>query len=116
MGLTYLFISHNLAVVRYVADRIAVMCRGRIVELAPSERLFRAPMHPYTRALLSAVPEPDLSMKLDLRQLMEGRASDPSAWPQPFRVLPGREPRMVSIGEGHFVRADPEAAPLELAS
>ena len=116
LGLTYLFVSHNLAVVRYVADRIAVMCRGRIVELAPTERLFHAPVHPYTRALLSAVPEPDLSMKLDLRQLMEGRASDPTAWPEPFRVAPGRAPRMVTVGEGHVVRADPEAASLELAS
>jgi peptide/nickel transport system ATP-binding protein len=116
LGLTYLFVSHNLAVVRYVADRIAVMCGGRIVELAPTERLFNAPRHPYTRALLAAVPEPDLSLKLDLRQLMEGRASDPTAWPEPFRVLPGREPRMVAVADGHFVRADPEAASLELAS
>ena len=116
LGLTYLFVSHNLAVVRYVADRIAVMCGGRIVELAPTERLFRAPIHPYTQALLSAVPEPDLSKMLDLRQLMEGRASDPTAWPKPFRVEPGREPRMVALGDGHFVRADSEAVPLELAS
>ncbi len=116
LGLTYLFVSHNLAVVRYVADRIAVMCRGRIVELAPTERLFDAPVHPYTRALLAAVPEPDLSKRLDLHQLMEGRASDPTAWPEPFRVEPGREPRMVALGDGHLVRAHPEAAPLELAS
>jgi peptide/nickel transport system ATP-binding protein len=116
LDLTYLFVSHNLAVVRYVADRIAVMCRGRIVELAPTESLFRMPIHPYTQALLSAVPEPDLSKKLDLRQLMEGRASDPTAWPKPFRVEPNHEPRMVALGEGHFVRADPEATLLELAS
>jgi len=116
LGLTYLFISHNLAVVDYMADRIAVMCRGRIVELAPTESLFRMPIHPYTQALLSAVPEPDLSKKLDLRQLMEGRASDPTAWPKPFRVEPNHEPRMVALGEGHFVRADPEATLLELAS
>jgi peptide/nickel transport system ATP-binding protein len=116
LDLTYLFVSHNLAVVRYVANRIAVMCRGRIVELAPTERLFRMPIHPYTQALLSAVPEPDLSKKLDLGQLMEGRASDPTAWPKPFRVEPGHEPKMVALGDGHFVRADPEAALLELAS
>src|SRR5690606_24286280 len=58
LGLTYIFISHNLAVVDYIADRIAVMCRGRIVELAPRDQLFRRPTHPYTRALLAAVPEP----------------------------------------------------------
>ena len=59
LGLTYLFISHNLAVVDYIADRIAVMCAGRLVETAPRDVLFRAPVHPYTKALLSAVPEPD---------------------------------------------------------
>src|ERR671913_2316840 len=50
LGLTYLFISHNLAVVKYVAQRIAVMCAGRLVELAPTPRLFEAPQHPYTKA------------------------------------------------------------------
>ena len=59
LGLTYLFISHNLAVVDYIADRIAVMCAGRIVEMAPRDVLFRNPVHPYTRALLAAVPDPD---------------------------------------------------------
>ncbi|MBE5808151.1 MAG: ABC transporter ATP-binding protein [Clostridiales bacterium] len=58
-GLTYLFIAHDLSVVRYIADRIAVIHKGRIVELADSEALFRCPLHPYTRALLSAVPNPD---------------------------------------------------------
>ncbi len=58
LSLTYLFISHNLAVVDYIADRIAVMCAGRLVEIAPKELLFRNPMHPYTKTLLAAVPEP----------------------------------------------------------
>ena len=70
LGLTYLFISHNLAVVDYIADDIAVMCRGRIVEIAPREVLFHNPMHPYTLGLLAAVPYPDLDRKLDL----DGRA------------------------------------------
>jgi peptide/nickel transport system ATP-binding protein len=57
LGLTYLFISHNLAVVRQVSDRIGVMYLGRIVELAESEALFTKPRHPYTRALMEAIPD-----------------------------------------------------------
>ena len=58
-GLTYLFIAHDLSVVRFISDRIAVIHKGRIVELAEAEELFRCPLHPYTRALLAAVPNPD---------------------------------------------------------
>jgi peptide/nickel transport system ATP-binding protein len=105
LNLAYIFISHNLAVVNYLADRIAVMCAGRIVELAPAKELFRNPVHPYTRALLAAVPEPDLSRKLDFKALMEGKASDPSAWPTEFRIDAGLRPSMQDIGRGHLVRA-----------
>src|SRR5690606_23498089 len=65
LGLTYLFISHNLAVVDYMADRVAVMWAGRIVEIAPREIIMAAPVHPYTRALLDAVPFPDLERPLN---------------------------------------------------
>lgn len=58
-GLTYLFISHDLSVMRFIADRIAVIHKGVIVELADTEELFAYPLHPYTRALLSAIPQPD---------------------------------------------------------
>ncbi|MFI4987395.1 MAG: ABC transporter ATP-binding protein [Alphaproteobacteria bacterium] len=109
LGLTYLFISHNLAVVDYIADRIAVMCAGRIVEVAPRETLFRQPVHPYTRALLTAVPEPDPSRRLDLSALMEGKASTPAAWPAPFTVDGMGHAVLRDIGSGHFVRADPSA-------
>ncbi|MFO1189378.1 MAG: ABC transporter ATP-binding protein [Alphaproteobacteria bacterium] len=116
LGLTYLFISHNLAVVDYMADRIAVMCAGRLVELAPREALFRNPVHPYTKALLSAVPEPDPRCCLDLSALMEGRASVPSAWPQPFTVDAAGGDRLVDLGDGHFVRASDPAKLLAMVA
>jgi peptide/nickel transport system ATP-binding protein len=105
LNLTYIFISHNLAVVNYLADRIAVMCAGRIVELAPAAQLFRNPQHPYTKALLAAVPDPNLDRKLDFDALMEGKASDPSAWSSQFRIVDGRCPGMLDVGNEHLVRA-----------
>jgi len=105
LGLTYLFISHNLAVVDYVAHRIAVMCAGRLVEIAPREVLFGNPIHPYTRALLSAVPEPDLERKLDFAHVLDSKASVPSAWPAPFTIDGELRPRLIDVGGGHYVRA-----------
>ncbi len=107
LGLTYLFISHNLAVVNYIADRIMVMCKGRIVEMAPTAELFRNPIHPYTKALLAAVPEPRLEDKLDLAALMAGRASDPALWQEPFTISQGRKPTLIEVAPGHLVRALP---------
>jgi peptide/nickel transport system ATP-binding protein len=104
LGLTYMFISHNLAVVDYIADRIAVMCAGRLVEMAPAGELFRNPLHPYTKALLSAVPMPDPDARLDLGALMEGKASDPSAWPEPFRDDPTNQVFWTEASPGHYVR------------
>jgi peptide/nickel transport system ATP-binding protein len=116
LNLTYIFISHNLAVVNYLADRIAVMCAGRLVELAPRAELFRNPAHPYTKALLAAVPVPDLERKLDFDALMEGKASDPAAWPAPFRIAGADRPGMLALGNGHFVRASASADATELAA
>ncbi|HUI35393.1 MAG TPA: ABC transporter ATP-binding protein [Stellaceae bacterium] len=111
LGLTYLFISHNLAVVDYIADRVAVMCAGRIVEIAGRGVLFRDPVHPYTQALLAAVPAPDLAHRLDFHQLMEDKASDPGAWPEPFRRHPDNPPRLIEVRPNHYVEAT--AMPVE---
>jgi len=105
LGLTYLFISHNLAVVDYIADHVVVMCAGRVVESAPRNTFFDNPVHPYTKALLSAVPDPNPDRRLDFRALREGKASDPTAWPAPY-ALNGSDPsHMVDLGDGHYVRA-----------
>ena len=75
MGLSYLFISHNLAVVHHIADRVGVMYLGRIVELAPTQELFAAPRHPYTRMLLDAVPDLDMTGKA--RTAVAGEVPNP---------------------------------------
>ncbi|MEK1888863.1 MAG: ABC transporter ATP-binding protein [Phyllobacterium sp.] len=106
LGLTYLFISHNLAVVDYMADRIAVMWGGRIVELAPREVILRNPVHPYTRGLLAAVPFPDLDRPLDFATLEASDASDQQSWGPQFRS-DGTEGALIpaDLGDGHIVLA-----------
>jgi peptide/nickel transport system ATP-binding protein len=104
LGLSYLFVSHNLAVVDYIADTIAVMCRGYIVEEAPKVALFRNPVHPYTQALLAAVPDPDIDRPLDFAKLKTDGFSDPGAWPEPYRLQHGERGAMIEIEPGHKVR------------
>ncbi len=110
--LAYVFVAHDLAVVRRIAHRVGVMCRGLLVEEAPAEVLFSAPRHPYTRALLAAVPEPDPDRRLDFRRLAGG-SSDPAAWPAPFTIRRGSG-TMREVAPGHRVRfgdgeGDPES-------
>ncbi len=81
LGLTYLFISHNLAVVRHMADRLGVMYLGRIVEIGPAEAIFSRPLHPYTRLLLDAIP--------DLEQIGRARTSVGGELPSPIAPPPG---------------------------
>ncbi len=114
LQLTYLFVSHNLAVVDYVSERISVMCKGKLVEVAPREQLFANPVHPYTRALLSAVPFPELNRKLDFEFVQRTRASDPDAWPAPFAADPQNGSAMIDLGNQHYVRAMPDTRPGEL--
>ena len=104
LGLTYVFISHNLAVIHYIANRIAVMCQGRIVELASREALFANPVHPYTQALLSAVPHPELSQPLSFEAITESSASEPALWPFPFTIESQLKTDFICLEEGHYVR------------
>src|SRR5262249_61403288 len=93
LGLTYIFISHDLAVVKHIADRVAVMYLGRIVETASAEALFAAPRHPYTRALISAIPVPRPQRR---RERRIPRRDVPSALAPPPRChLHTRRPHLV---------------------
>ena len=116
LGLTVLFISHNLAVIHYIANRIAVMCRGRLVELAPRDMLFDNPIHPYTRALFSAVPHPELSQPLNFEAITEGSASEPQLWPAPFTIDGQGRTEFLDLGNGHFVRVAAGIKPSDLAA
>jgi peptide/nickel transport system ATP-binding protein len=110
LGLSYLFVSHNLAVVDYIADTIAVMCRGYIVEEAPKATLFRNPVHPYTQALLAAVPDPDIDHPLDFGKLRTDGFSEPSKWPEPFRLTDHDIGTFREIEPGHRIRMGSEPA------
>ena len=109
--LTYLFITHDLSVVRHMSDRIAVMYFGRIVELAKNEELYNNPLHPYTRALLSAVPNTDPGKKRQ-RIILRGELPNPVNPPGgcPFHprcsfrmdICDKAEPKLNDRGEGHF--------------
>ncbi|RDE19542.1 ABC transporter ATP-binding protein [Motiliproteus coralliicola] len=107
LGLTYLFISHNLAVVDYIADRIGVMCRGQLVEVGRREQIFRNPQHPYTKALLAAVPYPDLSRPLDFELLESGRHNVPELWPDPYCAPSDGDLELIEIEPDHQVRRQP---------
>lgn len=85
MGLTYIFITHDLSVVKYFSDDIAVMYLGQMVEKAPSDDLFKNPMHPYTKALLSAIPLPIVGKDKPVRQLIKGEITSPVNLPDECR-------------------------------
>ena len=113
MNLTYIFIAHDLSVVRYISDRIMVMYLGQIMELAPKDRLFEKKYHPYTESLISASPEPSTKIKKE-RILLEGEVPS-SLNPPPgcrfhtrcFRRMPVCStcmPELREIEKGHFVR------------
>ena len=98
-GLTYLFIAHDLSVMRFITDRIAVIHKGVIVELAETEKLYAHPLHPYTQALLSAIPMPDP----DNEKKKVVKVYDPSV-----HHYENDPPRWIEIEEGHFIMANGE--------
>jgi len=112
LRLTYLFVAHDLSVVRHISNRVAVMYVGRMVELAETEALFRAPRHPYTAALLSAVPEPDPRTR-SRRIVLQGEVANPAApppgcyfhprCPHAIEVCRTRTPAWQEIEPAHFV-------------
>jgi len=112
LGLTYMFISHNLSVIEYMSDRIAVMYVGKIVEMGTKVELFENPLHPYTRALFSAIPIPDPDFKHE-KIILKGDVPSPLNPPSGCRFHPRcpynrpscneSEPELINVGNEHLV-------------
>lgn len=97
-GLTYLFIAHDLSIVRFISDRIVVIYKGKIMEIAESEELFNYPLHPYTKSLISAIPIPDPLIEKEKKLLVY----DPA-----IHDYSSEKPELTDIGNGHMVYGSP---------
>jgi peptide/nickel transport system ATP-binding protein len=125
-GLTLVFIAHDLAVVKNVSDRVAVMYLGKICEVAPSDDLYREPRHPYTTALLKAIPVPDPTVRPDGAVRLRGEIPSPVAPPSGCRfrtrcpsadaLCAEQEPQLVEVGREHFVACHHPVAVSSLAA
>ncbi len=123
LGLTYLFVAHDLSVVKHISDRVAVMYVGKLVETAPTDALFATPKHPYTAALLSSVPEPDPRVQRE-RMVLQGEVANPANPPSGCYFNPRCQyatdqcrietPELREIAPEHFVSCH-RAEELELA-
>ncbi len=98
-GLTYLFIAHDLSVVRFISDRIVVIYRGKIMEIAESEELFAYPLHPYTKSLISAIPIPDPAIEKSKKLVVYE--------PEKMHDYSVEKPELVDLGNGHMVYGSP---------
>lgn len=116
IGLTYLFVAHDLSMVKHISDRVAVMYLGNMVELTSSEDLYSKPLHPYTRALMSAIPIPDPKVEAEREKTcihLEGEVTSPINPPEgcnfckrcqnAMEICKSKKPELREVEPGHFV-------------